>query len=194
MLFRSLAGKVGPDVLCAVCESSKMYADVLEETLSNARRIEPEPVVERILIHLERQSAPEDFAPLGRRVVPFYNYLQAAFVVHEDARVSAEGVLRVASEMVLAHRFDGDQLARSYVELARRGHLRGVRAEALAEAFEAWASRPQASAIAPLREMVTRLPAAAKAARERYVPPPEDEPVPDYLKLVKAHNPRRRRR
>ncbi len=189
-----LAGKVGPDVLCAVCESSKMYADVLEETLSNARRIEPEPVVERILIHLERQSAPEDFAPLGRRVVPFYNYLQAAFVVHEDARVSAEGVLRVASEMVLAHRFDGDQLARSYVELARRGHLRGVRAEALAEAFEAWASRPQASAIAPLREMVTRLPAAAKAARERYVPPPEDEPVPDYLKLVKAHNPRRRRR
>ena len=69
--------------------------------------------VERILIHLEQQTPPGDFAIYGTRVVPFYNYLQAAFVVHEDGRLSAQGVLRVATELVTQHRFDGDALVRS---------------------------------------------------------------------------------
>ena len=58
--------------------------------------------------------------------MPFYNYLQAAFVLHEDGRLGPDGVLRVAVELVTEHRFDGDALARSYLDLARRGHLRGV--------------------------------------------------------------------
>ena len=51
--------------------------------------VEKGPVVERILIHLERQRSPADFRAYGARVVPFYNYLQAAFVLHEDGRLPA---------------------------------------------------------------------------------------------------------
>ena len=55
------------------------------------------PVVQRILIHLDRQSSPADFRLFGDRVVPFYNYLQAAFVLQEDGRIPARAVLRVTT-------------------------------------------------------------------------------------------------
>jgi hypothetical protein len=45
----------------------------------------------------------------------------------DAAAVSSRGGHGVAVELVTEHRFDGDALARSYRDLARRGHLRGTR-------------------------------------------------------------------
>ena len=127
-------------------------------------------------------------------MVPFYNYLQAAFVVHEDGRLPAQGVLRVATELVTQHRFDGDALARSYHDLGKRGHLRGTKVEELAAALDAW---EKDAAVIPgkeeLRAMVERLPAYAEQAATRYVPLGE-APMPDYLALVNKHNPRKKKK
>ena len=120
-----VAGRVGEDTLLRVLERGRVYDDVVAEAMETARTIERADAVKRILIHLERQTPPDDFRKYGPRVVPFYNYLQAAFVLNEDGRLGAEGVLRVAVELVTEHRFDGDVLARSYLDLAKRGHLRG---------------------------------------------------------------------
>jgi hypothetical protein len=158
--------------------------------VTDVRAVTKRDVVERILIHLERQTPPDDFRVYGGRAVPFYNYLQAAFVVFEDVRLPAEAVLRVAVELVVQHRFDGDALARSYADLARRGHLRGTRVEELATALASWTDRERVPGVAELRRMVEKIPASAESARKAF-----DEPAtPDYAKLVKAHNPRRRKR
>src|SRR5579864_8026269 len=133
-----LAGQVGEDVLLRVLERGRVYEDVAEATIDAARTIEHGDFVERIFIHLERQTPPDDFRTYGPRVVPFYNYLQAAFVLQEDGRLGADGVLRVAVELVTEHRFDGDALARSYLDLARRGHLAGTRVDAIGEALDGW--------------------------------------------------------
>jgi hypothetical protein len=191
-----LAGLVSDELLLAVLERERVYEDVIAETMQRARVLGDEArervdVVERILIHLEQQTPPDDFRAYGPRVVPFYNYLQAAFVVHEDGRLGAEGVLRVAVELVTEHRFDGDALARSYLDLARRGHLAGTRAGELAGALDTWSAREKVPALEELRTMATRIPAMADSARNHH----EGEPkVPDYLALVDAHNPRRRKR
>ncbi len=132
-----VAGRVTEDTLFEVCERGRVYPDVLATTLRYARMIERGEVVERILIHLERQSPPSAFQVYGSRAVPFYNYLQAAFVVYEDGRLTPEGVMRVGVELVVQHRFDGDALARSYLDLARRGHLRGIKAVELAASLDA---------------------------------------------------------
>ena len=113
-----LAGKVSVELLTEVRTRGRVYPDVLAELLEDARHIDQGPAVERILIHLERQSPPDEFRIYGARAVPFYNYLQAAFVVHEDGRVPAEAVLRVGIELIVQHRFDGDALARSYLDLS----------------------------------------------------------------------------
>jgi hypothetical protein len=184
-----MAGVVGPDELSIVCVKGRMYEDVAEELVQSVRRIVPSEVVERVLIHLERQSPPDDFKVYGSRVVPFYNYLQAAFVVFEDGRLPAEAVLRVALELVTEHRFDGQRLVRSYADLIRRGHLRGTGTEEIAAAFEEWVTRERVFAEAELKELVRELPKEATRATAQ-------EPravTPDYTHLVVAHNRRRKK-
>jgi len=186
-----VAGRVSEEVLARVLERGRVYDDVAAQTLDIARGIEPVDAVERILIHLEQQTPPDDFRTYGPRVVPFYNYLQAAFVLHEDGRLAPGGVLRVAVELVTEHRFDGDALARSYLDLARRGHLRGTRVDAIGAELDAWLSSGSVPASEELRSMTGRLPVLADAARAQWRE--REMPVPDYLGLVIGHNPRGRR-
>jgi hypothetical protein len=188
-----LAGRVDEEVITEVLKRGRIYEDVVEETLDAIRVIEHGEIVERILIHLERQTPPDDFRIYGPRVVPFYNYLQAAFVLQEDGRLGADGLLRVAVELVTEHRFDGDALARSYYDLARRGHLKGTGIDAVSAALDAWLSLGHVPAAAELRVLTTSLPAMAESARAAgHAAALESEaPVaPDYVKLVELHNPR----
>jgi len=183
-----VAGRVAEDDLVAVLERGRVYEDVVARTMEAARAIHRAQVVERILIHLERQTSPDDFRRYGPRVVPFYNYLQAAFVLHEDGRLGAEGILRVAVELVTEHRFDGEALARSYLDLARRGHLRGTRVDAIGAALDRWVAQGRVPASAELERMTSRLPSIAESARASWRQ--GEQPLPDYVTLVDGHNPR----
>jgi hypothetical protein len=187
----ALAGRVDEDLLVAVCEKGRVYPDVLESIVDSARQVERADAVERILIHLERQTPPDHFRVYGQRAVPFYNYFQAALIVNEDARLPAEAVLRVGVELVVHHRFDGDALARSYLDLARRGHLQGTGAKGLAEGFEAWTKQEKMPGYAELVTLVERLPELAEKARASHRA--AEATVPDYLALVAQHNPRKGR-
>lgn len=188
-----MSGRVGEELAHAIFDKGRVYEDVMTEALRDLRQVVAEDVVERILIHLEQQTAPRDFHVFGHRVVPFYNYLQAAFVVHEDGRLPSDGVLRVAAELVTQHRFDGDALARSYADLAKRGHLRGTRIDELVAAEPTWEPEAVAPARAEVRTMVEQLGKHAAAARARWVEPRE-QPMPDYLGLVARHNPRHKKK
>ena len=185
-----MSGAVGPDELAVVCVNGRMYEDVTEALVAAVRRIVPSNVVERVLIHLEGQTPPDDFRIYGPRVVPFYNYLQAAFVVFEDRRLPAEAVLRVALELVTEHRFDGQRLVRSYADLIRRGHLRGKGVEEIAAAFEEWVTREHVFAEAALKELICELPKEAARAKPLEAAVPV---TPDYAHLVLAHNRRRKK-
>jgi hypothetical protein len=130
--------------------------------------------------------------------VPFYNYFQAALVLNEDGLISADAVLRVGTDLVLQHRFDGDALVRSYLDLARRGHLRGSTVDAIEEALDRWpiadsrragSMRPVATGldeVYALGRRANELRAAIAAAR-----PPSPAKLPDYLSIVRTHNRRR---
>jgi hypothetical protein len=185
-----VAGRIDQDVLMRVLERGRLYEDVVLAAMTAVRTLEPTDAVERILIHLEQQTPPGDFRAYGPRIVPFYNYLQAAFVLFEDGRLGAEAVLRVAVELATEHRFDGDALARSYLDLARRGHLRGMSTEPLKNALEESFGQPALPATGELGVMVERLPWMANVARSMWRSEPQE--VPDYLKLVSGHNPRTR--
>jgi hypothetical protein len=185
-----VAGRVEHDVLERVLERGRLYEDVVIDAMAAVRTLEPTDAVERILIHLEQQTPPGDFRAYGPRIVPFYNYLQAAFVLFEDGRLGAESVLRVAVELATEHRFDGDALARSYLDLARRGHLRGESVAPLRAALEASFSQPPLPATRELAVMVERLPRMVDIARSVWQPLVQS--VPDYLELVSDHNPRTR--
>lgn len=130
------SGAVDLTLLKRILRAGQVYADQRAIVLRLHARLRPGSAVERILIHLDRQTPPSRFDAYGDRLVPFYNYLQAAFVLCEDGRLPGSAVLRVASTMVIRHRFEADALARSYLDLMRRGHASGACVSALATALD----------------------------------------------------------
>ncbi|MCL2723085.1 MAG: hypothetical protein FWD69_01485 [Polyangiaceae bacterium] len=188
-----MAGRLKEDLVLEICERGRVYEDVRQEIARQMQSLATShDVVERVLIHLDQQTPPGDFHVYGPRVVPFYNYLQAAFVLLEDGRLNADGVLRVGAELVTQHRFDGDALARSYGDLVKRGHLRGNRLDDLSRAIDAWQLDTTTTAKEELCAMVDRIGPYAERARKETISS-EPAQMPDYLSLVGQHNRRRLR-
>jgi len=182
-------GKVQAPELAAVMRAGRAYEDTIAEAIRLAAHVEKGAVVERILIHLDRQSSPSDFRLYGSRVVPFYNYLQAAFVLHEDGRIPSRAVLRVAQDLVTAHNFDGGALGRSYLDLSRRGHVSGKGIADIALVYREM-TQGRAAGASELGAMVRDL--------ERMLPdlrpaPPRPSADLDYRAMVTTHNPRTKR-
>ncbi len=187
-----VAGRIGPAVIGEVLARGRLYEDVASTTLALARALPPHDPVERILIHLEGQSDPAVFDRYGGRVVPFYNYLQAAFVLFEDGRLDASAVLRIGGELVREHRFDGSRLARSYQELAQRGHVSGVRLSLLAEAYDAAAAAGEPIATPDMLRFTTDVQRFASLAADRGADRRSRGTfIPNYVDLVLHHNKRR---
>jgi hypothetical protein len=186
-----VSGNVDRRLLTRVLHAGHVYDDQIKVCVEALERITPAVAIERILIHLDLQTPPSRFEDFGPRVVPFYNYLQAAFVLAEDGRLDVAAVLRVASEFVLRHRFDADALARSYRDLFRRGHLRGRLVEPLSAAVSAFGAADSPGSIETLERMTELL---AEYVRE---PPPLRERVPrtlDYVALAAQHRGGRNRK
>jgi hypothetical protein len=144
-------------------------------------------VVERVLIHLDQQTPPSDFNVFGTRIVPFYNYFQATLVLLGDGRIGGEAALRVGRDLIVQHRFDAEQLVRSGLDLARRGHLAEIAIDRLQRAAD---RLPDASdPMHLLGRRANELLEARKSAK-----PVAEAPLPDYVALVQAHNRRRRKK
>lgn len=183
------SGVVGDAQLAAIMRRGGAYEDTILDAVRFASYVEKGPFVERILIHLDRQSSPSDFRVFGPRVVPFYNYLQAAFVLHEDRHIPARGVLRVAQDLAFAHNFDAGALSRSYLDLSRRGHVTGKGIPDLV-VEGALLARGRGAGASEIGEVVRGLERMLPELR----PQPHREDVAiDYAALAAGHARRRRR-
>lgn len=186
-------GVVGETLLTEVLSRGGAYEDSIRDAVRLSKYIVKGAVVQRILIHLDRQSSPSDFKVFGSRVVPFYNYLQAAFVLFEDHRIAAESVLRIASDLVVIHNFERSSLSRSYLDLVRRGHVTGERTDDLRRSLTELLSTRRSSAASELVAMLETIESTSPApASSRGGAPHAAEEI-DYLGLVAKHNPRRKR-
>lgn len=183
-------GRVSDEEIVDVMRRGRAYDDTIDDTLRFAAMVEKGHVVEHILIHLDRQSSPSDFRQYGPRVVPFYNYLQAAFVLHEAGRIPGRAVLLIAQDLIGAHNFDGASLGRSFLDISRRGHVAGHGIADIAAAYrELTHGRPASASelgamVASLEKMVPELRPLA----------PRQQPSLDYRTMVEAHNPRARKK
>jgi hypothetical protein len=179
------AGKVARTELSRIMSRGELYTDQVQAALDAVDQLERAPVVRRILIHLDRQTPPSRFSGYGRRVVPFYNYLQAAFVLAADDCLPPHAVLLVASELVTQHRFDADALARSFLELRRRGHLGG---NGLADALTQASAELVAEGRLSAPEEVSRMCEALRGyAADPGDSAPEERLNLDYLELAGRH-------
>jgi hypothetical protein len=189
-----LSGKLPIDELERVLEAARAYEDEVALTLDLARKVVQQDSVKRILIHLDQRSPTATFTRFGARLVPIFNYFQAALLLYCDGVLSARQVLFVAQEML--SEFSIAMLANSLQDLLRRGRLTVDVAQRLAdEAAEAARSGALSGAkdLPPFDQI-------ARVFRDRVrhlggAPPlewPAEHPVLDYVSMVDAEHEERR--
>lgn len=138
-----LGGKVERGDLDRTLQLARVYPDVHARVLATAEKLQTvNGGVRRIFINLDRRTPPSHLAAYGERVVPIYNYFQAALVLGEQGDIDADAVIRVALEMVNRYGYTVDQLSNSYQEILRRGVLTGRIGLMLEEALRAYQPAP----------------------------------------------------
>ena len=143
----------------------------------------------RIFIHLDRLTPPGRFSRYGQRVVPIFNYFQAALVLMAEGHLTAPQVIRVAVEMVQTAGYNLLTLSNSFQDLFRRGLPLAQVAEALTEAL----SGPHAllNAVRPVPDILAAFTKRLAALGQPPAPlPPKDI---DYLALLDDARPRTRK-
>ncbi len=183
-----ISGKLDETTLFAVLEACGTYEDQASAAIEWLRRIEPAGTVGRIFIHLDRLTPPAHFRKYGPRLVPIYNYFQAALVLMADGQLGARSVVRVAREMISGYGYNLFSLANSLQDLLRRGLPVGQVGEALVqfisgEATLGHALRPAPDILAALARRVAALGAP---------PSPQPQPEIDYLAMLDEAMPKKR--
>src|SRR6516164_4666212 len=116
-----IAGRVDEPVLNQVLEAAQVYPDDRQRILEAWRAVPRADPVRRIFIHLDRLTPPAYLARYGPRVVPVFNYFQAALVLLADGELTAAQVLKIAVEMVQKAGYNLLTLSNSFQDLLRLG-------------------------------------------------------------------------
>jgi hypothetical protein len=191
-----LAGKVPLDELERILLAARAYDDDIEYALGLARQLVQQDSVHRIMIHLDQRSPTALFTRFGARLIPIYNYFQAALILYGDGLLEARQVLFVAQEMLSSSEYAISTLANSLQDLLRRGRLAVDVAQRLSEetAEAARSSALSGNSDQPPFAQLARL----FADRVRHLggaPPlewPAEHPVLDYVSMVDAEHDERR--
>ena len=128
-----LAERVPMTDLARILEAARAYPDEVERTMAAAERAPKGDVVRRVIIHLDRRSPPAGFRRFGPRLVPVFNYFQAALILYADGLLDARQVLFIAFEMIDSKQYQLPILANSLQDLIRRNRLAQPTATKLAE-------------------------------------------------------------
>lgn len=193
-----IAGRVSLQDLERVLVASRAYDDDAHRILELARRVPKQDAVRRMFIHLDRRSPSISFRRFGRRLVPVFNYFQAALVLYEDQVLSARQVIFVALEMLDSKQYEIGHLATSVQDVIRRGRIsRESALQLVADASEAARSGALSgrSDLPPFDDIAAAFRIRVRELGGMPTPAWEPEEPLDYVRLVdEEHENRRNRR
>jgi hypothetical protein len=190
-----LAGTVESHELKRALEAARAYPDQIERTMALAEHVQGTcDCVQRVLIHLDKKSPTARFKHFGRRLVPIFNYLQAALVMYEDGLIDCGQLLFVIDEMLDSSEFDIYTLANSMQDLLRRGRFSIQSAAALGEDLR---SAAEGAGSDERRRTIDRIAASfakrvADLGQGACTEWPEGNPKLDYVELIDAEYSRKR--
>ncbi|MBA2541045.1 MAG: hypothetical protein H0V17_15505, partial [Deltaproteobacteria bacterium] len=193
-----VAGRVSIHDLERVLTASRAYDDDAARILALARGVPKSDAVKRMFIHLDRRSPPNGFSRFGPRLVPVFNYFQAALVLYQDKVLSARQVIFVALEMIDSKQYELGSLATSVQDIIRRGRVTRETALALTEeAGEAAKSGALSGRddLPPFEDIALAFRARVRELGDTPPPSWDDYEQLDYVRLVdEEHEHRRTRR
>lgn len=183
------SGRVSRGELARVLEAGHTRPKVAARCVEALDAMDRSARIDCILIHLDGQSPPSLFTRYGSRVIPFYNYLQAALVLFERDFLDAAGTLRIAAEFNTRFAFSADAIMRSYLDLARRGHATGTAPDKLLAALTTVDGQIASAAVRELASAFGSIDYEPVSMTLRSIPPSVD-----YIELAALHSGGKNRR
>ncbi len=181
-----VARRVSELVVHRVLEAAEVYPDDIERVMTRWKQIPIADPVRRIFINLDRLTPPAYFQRYGPRVVPIFNYFQAALVLMADGHLRAPQVLKVMLELVTTSGYNLLTLSNSFQDLLRRGLPIVDAAQSLVEALQGPAA--VVNAVRPIPDILAAFTKRVAALGATPAPPPAKEI--DYLSLLDDARPR----
>ena len=181
-----VARRVDEPIVHQVLQAAEVYPDDQGRIMRTWKDIPQADPVRRIFINLDRLTPPAYFLRYGPRVVPIFNYFQAALVLTADGHLTAPQALKVMVEMVQTAGYNLLTLSNSFQDLIRRGLDLSKVAQALAEALQG----PSAllNAVRPVPDIIAAFTKRLAALGTTPAPPRAVEI--DYLSLLDDARPR----
>lgn len=121
------ARRLGAADLRELLRSLWVTGEQIDEILQLQLKVPENDPVQKVYINLAEDTDPEYYLKFGRRTLPTANSFQVAVDLYQDCRLSREGVLAVAQDLVYNFGFTPDELLVSFEDLIRRKVL-GARA------------------------------------------------------------------
>jgi hypothetical protein len=115
------AGRVPRAELGVVLDAAGISDDTREQIDAALAGVVLADRVRRILIHLDRRTPPERLSGYGGRLVPVFNYFQAAAVLWNDGVIGPNAVGDVAAELAATAGYGPAALSHGLEDLVRRG-------------------------------------------------------------------------
>jgi hypothetical protein len=177
-----VAGRVDDKAMVKVLKAAGAYSDAVDRCLRSLRKLEFQraEAVQRIFIHLDKRTPPSFFTPFGSRVVPVFNYFQAALVLFASGHLDAHGVIEVTRAFIEADKHSPEELANLFQDVVRRGHLPAGAMQDLGMAVQEEPETP-IEARSLVWSCVERF---EDLAEHRKYDPPAPPPTVDYLQLL----------
>lgn len=180
-----IQGVVAVDAFQELLTMAGLYAADVERIVQQYLALETKQgFVERVFIHLDRRSPMRRFTSYGWRVVPVYNYFQAAIVLFDMGMLSDHALGEIVTAMGVADYTPG-RLANSLQDLMRRGYVSSDLAQRMRASLEATLGNTvTAGYLDPLEASIAAMPALgdwAELPRE----------TPDYRLLFESQRYRR---
>lgn len=181
-----VARRVSEPIVHRVLEAAEVYPDDIDRVIKQWKEIPIADPVRRIFINLDRLTPPAYFQRYGPRVVPIFNYFQAALVLMADGHLRAPQVLKVMLELITSAGYNLLTLSNSFQDLLRRGLPIADVAQSLLEALQGPAA--VFNAVRPLPDILAAF--TKRVAALGATPPPPPARDIDYLSLLDDARPR----
>ncbi len=124
----TIAGKVSKETIRKIMELSHVPAKNQKKALSVIDRLAANDVVRKIFIYLDKKTPIRRFEFYGSRLVPVYNYFQAALVLAAENLITATSLTRIILDLVIEAQYSPVVLSNSYQDLVRRGVIHHTQA------------------------------------------------------------------
>ncbi len=126
----TVSGTVPRETILKILERSHVPSKNMKKVATVVDHLAARDVVRKIFIYLDKKTPIRRFELYGSRLVPVYNYFQAALVLAAENMITVTSLTRIILDLVLDAQYSPFVLSNSFQDLARRGvihHTQSVR-------------------------------------------------------------------